>query len=232
MTWTEKRYAKKRLSQEQAKDDAGQQPEAADTDGPPALEESLSLPPNVTLIEPKSEPEEQESKWTIPLFSFSICVWYFLVIYPVNSVCTVFAVQVKVEEVEMESPIKPANIDQPVSLSLVKQEEGGEQAESRLQSSLENTPKEEGTRKEASGETREKLGSMEQSVTGKINTQEGENEKRSGIDSQQKLLQNESRGGDSATEDISESSTEQDTQGETSGGVGPGSLLTTGDSSD
>lgn len=60
---TEKRYAKKRLSQEQAKDDAGQQPEAADTDGPPVLEESLSRPPKVPLIEPKSEPEEQESKW-------------------------------------------------------------------------------------------------------------------------------------------------------------------------
>lgn len=142
-------------------------------------------------------------------------------IYPLNSVCVVFAVQVKVEEVEMETPINPPNLDQKVSLSLVKQEEGGEQAKSGLQSSLETPPKEKGRRKEASGDRSEELGSMEQSVTGKIITQEGENEKRSSTDSQQKLQQNESRGDDSTTEEISESSTEQDTQGETSGGMGP-----------
>lgn len=142
-------------------------------------------------------------------------------IYPLNSVCVVFAVQVKVEEVEMETPINPPNLDQKVSLSLVKQEEGGEQAKSGLQSSLETPLKEKGRRKEASGDRSEELGSMEQSVTGKIITQEGENEKRSSTDSQQKLQQNESRGDDSTTEEISESSTEQDTQGETSGGMGP-----------
>lgn len=63
LPWIEKRNAKKRLSQEQAQDDAGQQPEVTDTDGPPGLE-GLSLPSKVPLIELKTEPEEQESKWS------------------------------------------------------------------------------------------------------------------------------------------------------------------------
>lgn len=121
----------------------------------------------------------------------------------------------------METPINPPNSDQKVSLSLVKQEEGGEQAKSGRRSSLENTPKEKGRQKETSGERSEEPGSMEQSVTGKIITQEGENENRSSTDPQQKLQQNESRGDDSTTEENSESSTEQDTRGETSGGMGP-----------
>lgn len=57
----EKRHAKKRLSQDQAKDDDGQQPEVNDTDGPTGLQD-LSPPPKVPVIQPKPEPEEQESK--------------------------------------------------------------------------------------------------------------------------------------------------------------------------
>lgn len=68
-----KKNAKKRLSQDQAKDDAGQQPEVTGTDSPPGLG-GLSLPQKVPLIQPKTEPEEQESKWTNSYnmwFSFS-----------------------------------------------------------------------------------------------------------------------------------------------------------------
>lgn len=67
----EKKNAKKRLSDEQAKDDAGQQPEVTDNKSPPGVVD-LSLPPKVPLI--KTEPEEQESKWTnsyYMLFTFS-----------------------------------------------------------------------------------------------------------------------------------------------------------------
>lgn len=58
-----KKNAKKRLSQDQSKDEAGQKPKVTDTDGTPGLE-SPSLPPKVPLIEPKTEPEDRESKWT------------------------------------------------------------------------------------------------------------------------------------------------------------------------
>lgn len=54
---TERRYVRKRLSHCQAKGDAGQQPEVTDNDGM----DSLRLPPKVPHIEPKTEPEEQES---------------------------------------------------------------------------------------------------------------------------------------------------------------------------
>lgn len=58
-----KKNAKKRLSQDQSKDEAGQQPKVTDTDGATELD-SLSLPPKVPLTEPKTEPEDRESKWT------------------------------------------------------------------------------------------------------------------------------------------------------------------------
>ena len=67
----EKKYAKKRLSDEQAKDDADQQPEVIGPKSPLGLVD-LSLPPKVPLI--KTELEEQESKWTAShnmLFIFS-----------------------------------------------------------------------------------------------------------------------------------------------------------------
>lgn len=55
---TERRYGRKRFSQCQAKGDAGQHPEVTDNDGM----DSLRLPSKVPHIEPKTEPEEQESK--------------------------------------------------------------------------------------------------------------------------------------------------------------------------
>ncbi|XP_029282090.1 LOW QUALITY PROTEIN: lethal(3)malignant brain tumor-like protein 2 [Cottoperca gobio] len=52
-----KKPGKKRLSQDQAEEDAGQQAEVTDA---PSGPEDLSLPPRVPLIQPKPEPEEQE----------------------------------------------------------------------------------------------------------------------------------------------------------------------------
>lgn len=70
----EKRNTKKRLSQEQDKDDAGQQPEVTETVVTPPVMEGPGLPLEVPLIQPKTEPEEQESKWTNSykmMFTFS-----------------------------------------------------------------------------------------------------------------------------------------------------------------
>ncbi|XP_074930260.1 LOW QUALITY PROTEIN: lethal(3)malignant brain tumor-like protein 2 [Cottoperca gobio] len=52
-----KKPGKKRLSQDQAEEDAGQQAKVTDA---PSEPEDLSLPPRVPLIQPKPEPEEQE----------------------------------------------------------------------------------------------------------------------------------------------------------------------------
>lgn len=62
MVLIEKRYQRKRLSEEQAKDDAGQQPGlvAGGLTGKADLSLSLKSP----LIQPKTEPEEQDSKLT------------------------------------------------------------------------------------------------------------------------------------------------------------------------
>lgn len=59
---TGKKNAKKRLSQDQPKDETGQKPKVTDIDGTPGLE-SPKLPPKVPLIEPKTEPDDRESKW-------------------------------------------------------------------------------------------------------------------------------------------------------------------------
>ncbi|CAJ1080641.1 lethal(3)malignant brain tumor-like protein 2 isoform X1 [Xyrichtys novacula] len=92
-----KRNAKKRLSQELDVSDG--QPEAFGTDSHP----ELCLPPEVPLIQPKTEPEEQE----------------------------ISTVHVKVEEVEVEMETPTA--DPRVSLRVIKKEDAGEQSESGQQ---------------------------------------------------------------------------------------------------
>lgn len=56
----EKKNAKKRLSQESFKQNTGLHPGFTDTSHPEE-EEGLSTDPNVPVIEPKMEPQEQES---------------------------------------------------------------------------------------------------------------------------------------------------------------------------
>ncbi|CAI5659525.1 lethal(3)malignant brain tumor-like protein 2 isoform X1 [Oreochromis niloticus] len=80
-----KKHTKKRLSQDQAQDGVDQP-----TESPP------STPPKVPLIQPKTEPEEQE----------------------------IVAVKVKVEEMETETPIRPPDNFQQDSVCIIKQEEG------------------------------------------------------------------------------------------------------------
>ncbi|XP_056285750.1 lethal(3)malignant brain tumor-like protein 2 isoform X2 [Pseudoliparis swirei] len=77
----------------QVKDDAAQQPEGGGTAGPPVLEDRR-LPPEAPLVEPKAEPEEQE----------------------------IFAVHVKVEEMEEEVEVEAPDDPQQV-------QEGGESPE-------------------------------------------------------------------------------------------------------
>ncbi|XP_035853108.1 lethal(3)malignant brain tumor-like protein 2 isoform X1 [Sander lucioperca] len=145
-----KKNAKKRLSQDQAKDDAGQQPEATGTNGPPGLE-GLSLAPKGPLIQPKTEPEEHE----------------------------IFAVQVKVEEVEMETPIEAPDNPQQVPLGIIKKEAGGEQSKSAPHRSPEQSSLEDMHDKMEQSETaagrREDCGSLEESFTGESNMEQSEN---------------------------------------------------------
>ncbi|XP_041818353.1 lethal(3)malignant brain tumor-like protein 2 [Chelmon rostratus] len=185
-----KRHAKKRLSQDQAKDDDGQQPEVNDTDGPTGLQD-LSPPPKVPVIQPKPEPEEQE----------------------------IFAVQVKVEEVEMEAPINPPDDFRQGSLGIIKQEAVVEQSKSGLQrmpekSSLENVAQEKMKQRETAA-GRSEVGSLEESFSSESNTEQSEN-KSSGEEKSQKLDQ-ESHDDGGTMEGISESNTEQDTTGEAAG---------------
>ena len=126
--------------------------------------------------------------------------------------------QVKVEEVEMEmeTPIDPPDQPQQVPLGVIKREEGGEQMKSRLhqasrESSLENKNVE---RKETAAGRSEEWALWEENLTGE-STMEQSKDKSGDVEKIQKLDEVEdSRGDDSAMEDISESSTEQDTTGE------------------
>ncbi|XP_059179982.1 lethal(3)malignant brain tumor-like protein 2 [Centropristis striata] len=154
-----KKNAKKRLSQEQDKDEAEQQQEVISTDGPPRTE-ALRPDAAVTVIQPKTEPEENE----------------------------VFPVQVKVEEVEMETPIDP----QRVPLVLIKKEDG-----SRWHQSLEQS--------KAAGGRSQECEPLDESFSGESNMEESENQ----------MEQEEwSQGDDSVMEEVSESNTELDTTGE------------------
>ncbi|XP_058477453.1 lethal(3)malignant brain tumor-like protein 2 [Solea solea] len=108
-----KKYARKRLSDEQTTDDAGKEAEVTSVTGvthlSPSEAEDLSLPPKMPCIQTKTELVEQE-----------FC-----------------PVQVKVEEVEMVIDA-PGNSKQ-ICLTSVKQEDGGELSNSGQQwSSPEN----------------------------------------------------------------------------------------------
>ncbi|XP_034414966.1 lethal(3)malignant brain tumor-like protein 2 isoform X2 [Cyclopterus lumpus] len=169
-----KKNAKKRLSQHQVKDDVGQQSEASSTAGPPVLEDH-NRPPKVSLIQPKTEPEEQE----------------------------IFAVQVKVEEMEMETPIEPPDNPQQVPLGIMKQEKGGEPSKSgRHQSPEQRSIENVGDEKpiEPTSERSEESESLEESFSGESNMEQSENKRSQGDDV-----------------DILESNTEQDTTGEAAG---------------
>ncbi|XP_029953549.1 lethal(3)malignant brain tumor-like protein 2 [Salarias fasciatus] len=94
-----RKYARKRLSQDQAGDNIDNTDEQAE---PKDTETVQDPPPEVPLIQPKSEPEEQE----------------------------ISLVTVKVEEMEMETPIEPP--------SEIKQEGGQHPAEEEKSSEEEN----------------------------------------------------------------------------------------------
>lgn len=119
-------------------------------------------------------------------------------------------------EMEMEMPIDPPDQPQQVPLGVIKREEGGEQMKSRLhqasrESSLENKNVE---RKETAAGRSEEWALWEENLTGE-STMEQSKDKSGDVEKIQKLDEVEdSRGDDSAMEDISESSTEQDTTGE------------------
>ncbi|XP_039644157.1 lethal(3)malignant brain tumor-like protein 2 isoform X1 [Perca fluviatilis] len=143
-----KKNAKKRLSQDQAKDDAGQQPEATGTNGPPGLD-GLSLAPKGPLIQPKTEPEEHE----------------------------IFAVQVKVEEVEveMETPVEAPDNPQQVPLGIIKNEAGGEQRKSAPHRLPEQSSLEKMEQSETAAGRREDCVSLEESFTGESNMEQSDN---------------------------------------------------------
>ncbi len=141
-----------------------------------------------------------------------------LVIFCLHSVSLVFTVRVKVEEVEMETPIDPPDDPQQVSLDIIKQEEGGELSKSGLhqaseQSSMENVAHEKTAQSETAAGRSEELG-----CAGESNTEQSENKQSSDVERRQKLDQEEgSQGDDDAMDEISESNTEQDTSGEAAG---------------
>uniref|UniRef100_UPI0037E8A542 lethal(3)malignant brain tumor-like protein 2 n=1 Tax=Semicossyphus pulcher TaxID=241346 RepID=UPI0037E8A542 len=178
-----KRNSKKRLSQEHAEEDPAQQPDAAATESLPEPED-LSLPPKAPLIQPKTEPEEQE----------------------------IFAVHVKVEEVEMEMEI-PGDDPQRVSLGIIKQEDAGEQMETGPRkapepSSLTNEERDKTKPSEAAARGPEERESFGESI-------EEESEKRKGSEKRRQRVEEEEvfQGDDSVVEEISE----QDTNDEAAG---------------
>ncbi|XP_075890904.1 lethal(3)malignant brain tumor-like protein 2 isoform X2 [Nelusetta ayraudi] len=148
----------------------------------------LRPPPKVPLIEPKAEPEERE----------------------------VFAVQVKVEEVETETPINPPNDGKQGSLVRVKQEEGVgrtrmEKYHSPRKGSSENTAEKRWKQCEAESDSDEELGLVKSSA------QKRKNKSSGSLESSQNVHQQESHEEYSTTEHTSESITQQDTTGEGDG---------------
>uniref|UniRef100_H3D5Y3 L3MBTL histone methyl-lysine binding protein 2 n=1 Tax=Tetraodon nigroviridis TaxID=99883 RepID=H3D5Y3_TETNG len=83
---------------------------AADA-SPPEEQKGLGADPKRPLVEPKMEPQEQESVTLELNWSFRLPV--------------VWAVQVKVEELEMEAPILPPESPTTLPVSSVKEEEEG-----------------------------------------------------------------------------------------------------------
>lgn len=134
--------------------------------------------------------------------------------------------QVKVEEVEMETPIFPPDNPQQISSSIIKQEQQGEQSKSGLrqapeQSSLENAEQEKRKQSETAAGRSDELGSSEESFTGENNMLQRENKKSSSAETSQRLnQQEESPEGEGTLEEISEGSTEQDPAGEAASMVG------------
>ncbi|KAF0025171.1 hypothetical protein F2P81_022052 [Scophthalmus maximus] len=146
-----KKCGRKRLSDEHANDDAVEQPEVTGTKSPSASLD-LSFAPKIPLIQPKMEPEDQE----------------------------IYAVQVKVEEMEMETPIDP----QQASLGTIKQE-GGEprmsgQRVAPGRSGPEDVAREETEKNKAAKDRLEEQGSLEESFTGESNMEQSENDQEEG----------------------------------------------------
>ncbi|XP_035001144.2 lethal(3)malignant brain tumor-like protein 2 [Hippoglossus stenolepis] len=144
-----KRYGRKRLSDEHAEDDVAQQAEVGGSKSPSGLLD-LSLPPKMPLIQPKTEPEEQE----------------------------IFAVQVKVEEVEMEIPTDP-----PGRTRQVKHEEGRQPSTSRqhdtpAKNRLENKAHVMTEKNKAAKDGLEEPGSTEVSFTGESNMVQSDRERQ------------------------------------------------------
>lgn len=132
-----------------------------------------------------------------------------------KSICVVFAVQVKVEEVEMETLINPPSNGKQASLGSVKQEEGVEHTKAEeyrtvRQSGSENAAVERRKHSE-DGSDRSEESSMQQS----------ENKRSSSSETSHNLDQQESLEEDSTMEQTSDSITEQDTTGEGAVMVGP-----------
>ncbi|XP_056912991.1 lethal(3)malignant brain tumor-like protein 2 isoform X2 [Takifugu flavidus] len=133
-----KRNAKKRLSLDGAKRNTGWNPEVTDSSHPKELED-LGHDPNVPLVEPKMEPQEQE-----------IC-----------------AVQVKVEEMEMETPIHPPESPRTAPLVAVKQEEEGEPTQKDPRwVAKQKAAQEERVQREEAAETSPEVGCVEQNISG------------------------------------------------------------------
>lgn len=122
----------------------------------------------------------------------------------------VFAVQVKVEEVEMEMPIEPPNSPQQVCLGRIKQEEGEEQNKSELHKESEQTS----TGNVSLNKTGESKGrgeerrSLEESFGGESSMAQSED------DGAERDQEEESRVNDSVMDGLSESNTKHNTTGE------------------
>lgn len=130
--------------------------------------------------------------------------------------CAVFAVQVKVEEVETETPINPPNDSKQGSLVRVKQEEGVdrtrmEKCQSPRKGSSENTAEKRWKQCEAESDSDEELG------LAKSSAQKRKNKSSGSLESSQNVHQQESHEEYSTTEHTSESITQQDTTGEGDG---------------
>ncbi|KAM4524326.1 lethal(3)malignant brain tumor-like protein 2 isoform 2-T2 [Odontesthes bonariensis] len=172
-----KRGTKRGLFMSQARGNADHQAEVINT------ESSQSRPPDVPLIQPKTEPEEE-----------------------------IFAVQVKVEE--METPIEPPETLQKVCVGTVKQEQAGQQ----IKLGPQQAPEESGLNDVARQMTKESKaaedggeargGSLEESSPRESDMEQSESE------TQNLDLAEGSRDHDGTMDLTWESNTEQDTTGE------------------
>ncbi|XP_019938458.2 lethal(3)malignant brain tumor-like protein 2 isoform X2 [Paralichthys olivaceus] len=160
-----KKYGRKRLSDEHAEDDVAQQSEVSGHKSPSGLLD-LSLPPRMPLIQPKTEPEEQE----------------------------ISAVQVKVEEVEMEmeTPIDPPGRTQQVSQGIVKPEGGGKPSTSGQHDmpAKNCSDKEAREMTEKKKDALEELDSIDVSFTGESNMVQSDSERQT-LDQEEQSQEND-----------------------------------------